>query len=108
MTIFEAIVGGIYPYAVDEALILKSCIDVGVDENEEYSASNKEATAKVIIAVLQNLLSLSSESRNNHSMSYDTEKLKERIYNIATFNGLADIAAKYCPLSRISDQTDKW
>lgn len=108
MTNFEAIIGSIYPYAVDEALIAKICIDMEINIEEEYTIQEREGVAKVTIAILQNLISLSSESKSGSSMSYNTEKLKERIYNIASFNGLDDIAKQYRVQSSITDKSDIW
>lgn len=108
MTISEAIIGSIYPYAVDEALIGKTCIDLGINMDDEYSATDREKVARATIFILQNMLSLSSEGKSGDSSSYDTNKLKERIYNIASFNGLTDIAEEYKPHSRIIDRSDMW
>lgn len=108
MTIFEAIIGSIFPYAVDEALILKTCIDLDIEKDDEYDSASKESVARATIYILQNLLTLSSESKDGNSLSYDTEKIKERIYNIASFNNLTEIASEFKPHSRITDKSDMW
>lgn len=95
MTNYEAISAAIYPYDVDENLIQKSCIDLDLDPDVAYQRSSKPNVAKASISVLRNLISLSNESNGGYSLSYDANKLKERIYNIAKENGLADIAEEF-------------
>lgn len=92
---YEAIIGGLYPYDVDENLIHKVCVDNGVSEDDEYSLDAKKSIAKVCIDILINLISLSSESDSGFSLSYNVDKLKERICFIARSNGLLDIAEQY-------------
>lgn len=108
MTILEAIIGSIYPYAVDEALILKTCIDNGLNEADDYSLAEKEKVARVSIDILRNIISLSSESKDGSSLSYNADMLKERIYSIALSNGFTDIASEYKPHSSITDRTNMW
>lgn len=108
MTNFEAIIGSIYPYAVDEALILKTCVDLDIDVDKEYTLQDRESVARATIGILLNLITLSSESKDGSSMSYNADNIKERIYNIASFNGFADIAEQYRVGSRITDKTDMW
>lgn len=108
MTILEAIIGSIYPYAVDEALILKTCVDLDIIADDEYTIQDKEIVARATIGILLNLISLSSESKGDNSLSYNADNIKERIYNIASFNGFDDIAAQYGVGSRITDKTDMW
>lgn len=108
MTNFEAIIGSIYPYAVDEALILKTCIDLGINIDDEYSLELREKVARASISILQNLITLTSESKGGNSLSYNPDKLKERIYNIASTNGLDDIASEFRVGSRITDRSDVW
>lgn len=95
MTNYDAISAAIYPYDVDENLIKKSCIDLDLDADLAYQRSSKSDVAKASISVLRNLISLSSEGNGGYSLSYDANKLKERIYNIAKENGLADIAEEF-------------
>lgn len=95
MLIHDAIIGNLYPYDVDENLILKACIDNDVLPDEEYHSGAKVSIAKVSIDILSNLISLSSESDSGYSLSYNVDKLKERILSIAKSNGLADIANEY-------------
>lgn len=92
---YEAIIGGLYPYDVDESLIHKACIDNGVSEDDEYTLDAKVSIAKVCIDILINLISLSSESDSGFSLSYNVDKLKELICFIARSNGLQDIAKQY-------------
>lgn len=108
MTILESIIGSIYPYAVDEALILKTCIDYSLDEAEEYTLAVKENVARATISILQNIVTLSGENRGGDSMSYNVDNIKERIYHIAISNGLTDISEEYKPHSRLTDKTDMW
>ena len=91
----EAIVSCVYPYDVDPSLIEKLCIDHYVDPLEEYSASDKEKVARVAIDVLRCLISLSSENNQGYSLSYNVDKLKDRIHTIAKFNGFTDIAEEF-------------
>lgn len=95
MLIRDAIIGSLYPYDVDDSLILKACIDNDVSLDDTYSAKHKEIVARVSIDVLVNLISLSSESDSGYSLSYNVDKLKERICSIAKSNGFADIADEY-------------
>ena len=37
MNILEAIVGSLYPYEVDEALILKTCVDLDIAEDDLHA-----------------------------------------------------------------------
>lgn len=108
MNILEAIVGSLYPYEVDEALILKTCVDLGIAEDDEYVASDREKVAKAVIFILRNLITLASENNGGKSASYDVNKIKARIHAIAVFNGLDDIASEYDVRTRISDKTDLW
>lgn len=95
MLIHDAIVSNLYPYDVDENLILKACIDCDVFPEDEYSVEARESVARATIYILANLISLSSESDSGYSLSYNVDKLKERICFIARSNGLADIADEY-------------
>lgn len=108
MTIFEAIIGSLYPYEVDDALIRKTCVDVGIYEEDEYVISDREKVARATILILQNLITLTSENNEGKPASYDVSKLKERIYNIAQFNELDDIASEYDVRTRIIDKTNVW
>ena len=83
MTNYEAIIGNLYPYDVDENLILKACIDMS------------ESVARVSIDILSHLISLSSESDSGYSLSYNVDRLKDRICSIAKKHGLADIAEQF-------------
>lgn len=108
MTIHEAIIGSIYPYAVDEALIRKTCIDEALIEDEAYSSDYKEDVARVTILILRNMISLASESRKDNSLSYNIDALKQRIYDIASQNGLEDMVKDVDARSRITDKSDIW
>lgn len=108
MTIYDAISAAIYPYNVDDALIEKVCIDSDMSKDSEYSKADKLSVAKATIAILRNLITLSSESDAGYSLSYDVNKLKERIFAIATDNGLADVAEEFDTRSRIIDKTALW
>lgn len=92
---YEAIIGNLYPYDVDENLINKACIDNDVEPNDEYSINNKEKIARVSIDILINLITLSSESDSGYSLSYNVDKLKDRICFLAKKNGLDGIAEEY-------------
>lgn len=92
---FEAISAEIYPYDVDENLIRKACIDQGVNGDTEYDLTQKIGVAKAVISVLQRLIVLSSESNGGYSLSYDTAELRKRIFDVASENGLSDIAKEF-------------
>lgn len=108
MTILQAISANLYPYDVDRALLTKACIDCELSEESVYTAAVQKSVVLATIEVLQKLIVLSSESDGGFSLSYDTDKLKERIHVIAKKNGLHDIAEEYNPKSVIIDRTDLW
>lgn len=95
MTNYEAIIGNLYPYDVDENLIQKVCIDNDLYPTDEYSKDMVESVAMVSIDILANLISLSSESDSGYSLSYNVDKLKDRICAIARKHGFADIAEQF-------------
>lgn len=95
MLIHDAIIASLYPYDVDENLILKACVDNDILTDDEYHPESKESVARATIDILSNLISLSSESDSGYSLSYNVDKLKERILFIAKSNGLADIVNEY-------------
>lgn len=95
MTNFEAISAEIYPYNVDDNLISKACLDNDVDEKQAYDKSQKSSIAMSVIDILKKLIVLSSESNGGFGLSYDTDEIKERIYNIAMENNLSDIAEEF-------------
>lgn len=95
MTNYEAIIGNLYPYDVDENLILKACIDNDLIQEDEYSKDMAVSVARVSIDILSHLISLSSESDSGYSLSYNVDKLKDRICSIAKKHGLADIAEQF-------------
>ena len=108
MTNFEAISASLYPYDVDDALKEKVCIDEGLDARGDYSENFKVSVAKATIAILRNLLVLSSESNGGYSLSYDTDKLRGRIFDLARENGLTDIADEFDSRSKITDKSRTW
>lgn len=95
MLIHDAIIANLYPYDVDENMILKACVDNDILTDDEYHPESKEYVARATIDILSNLISLSSESDSGYSLSYNVDKLKERILFIAKSNGLADIVNEY-------------
>lgn len=95
MTNYEAIIGNLYPYDVDEDLILKACIDNDLIQEDEYSKDIAVSVARVSIDILSHLISLSSESDSGYSLSYNVDKLKDRICSIAKKHGLVDIAEQF-------------
>lgn len=108
MRVSDAITAQLYPYEVDMLLIEKACIDNEMTAAEEYFADMKQGVAKATITILRHLTVLQSESNGGYSLSYDTEALKERIYNLAKDNGLTDIAEEYDRRSHIIDRTSIW
>lgn len=108
MTTFEAISASLYPYDVDPFLKEKACIDEGIDVQADYTVANKISVAKATIAILRNLIVLASESNGGYSLSYNTDGLKERIFNLAKDNGLTDIAEEFDTRSKITDISDQW
>lgn len=95
MTNFEAISARLYPYSVDSDLIEVSCIDAGLESDAPYTSGQKTEVAMVVISILRNMVALSSESNGGYGLSYDTDKLKERIRLIAKDYGLTDIADEF-------------
>lgn len=85
----------LYPYDVEPLLVQKHCIDNNVLDDDEYDATIKAKIARITIAILNNLLVLSSESDSGYSLSYSSEGLKKRIVSIAKENGLTDIAEEF-------------
>ena len=108
MTNFEAISASLYPYDVDPSLKEKACIDEGIDAQADYKVTDKISVVKDTIAILRNLIVLASESNGGYSLSYNTDGLKERIFNLAKENGLTDIAEEFDTRSRITDISDQW
>lgn len=102
MTNYDAIASSLYPYDVDDLTIEKYCIDMGVDKEGKYDVSVKESVARIAIDILREILyNLSSESNAGYSLSYDTDKLKERIFNIAKHNGFKDIVEEFNPRPKV-------
>lgn len=95
MTNYDAISASLYPYNVDDYLIEKVCIDEGMDVSEEYTVADKINVVKATIAVLRQLIVLSSESNGGYSLGYSTDDLKKRIRTLAKENGLTDIAEEF-------------
>lgn len=95
MTNYDAIIGNLYPYDVDDNLILKACIDNDLIETDEYSMDMAEHVARVSIDILSHLISLSSESDSGFSLSYNVDKLKERLCFIANKYGIAGVAEQF-------------
>lgn len=95
MTNFEAISTELYPFEVPDTLIEKKCIEAALDAQDDYSIDNQTSVAKGTIAILRNLIELNSESNGGYALSYDTDKLKERIFFLAKDNGLDDIADEF-------------
>lgn len=108
MTNLEAISASMYPYDVDQFLKEKACIDEGIDAQADYTVADKISVAKATIAILRNLIVLASESNGGYSLSYDTDGLKVRIFQLAKENGLTDIAEEFDTRSKIIDISDQW
>ena len=96
MTNYDAIASSLYPYDVDDILIEKYCIDMDVDKDDDYDASQKEDIAMITVSILRDILyNLSSESNAGYSLSYDTNKLKEKQY------GFKDVVAEFNPKPKV-------
>lgn len=95
MTNYDAISAMLYPYDVEPMLVQKHCIDLDVEGENEYDATQKSVIAQITIAILRSLIVLSSESDSGYSLSYSSEGLKKRIVSIAKENGLTDIAEEF-------------
>lgn len=108
MTNYDAISAAIYPYDVDENLIRKVCIDLDVDADAVYRKESKTSVAQAAISILRNLISLSSEGDSGFSLSYDTDKLRDRISTIAKENGLTDIAEEFNQKPQIEFLDWRW
>lgn len=102
MTNYDAIASSLYPYDVDNLVIEKYCVDMEVAMEDYYESSMREKIARITVSILRDILyNLSSESNAGYSLSYDTNKLKERIYNIAKDNGFSDIASEFNPRPKV-------
>lgn len=100
MTNLEAISNELYPYDVDEMLIVKRCMDYSLDANAEYLQGNKVAIAQVVISILRkNLIAIQSENNGGYSLSY--REISTMIRNIALENGLKDIAEEFNEKPRV-------
>lgn len=108
MTNYEAISAELYPYDVDDALIEKVCIDNEVDSQATYLIDYKVKIAKIVIAILRNLIVLTGESNGGYSLSYSIDAIKSRIYFMAMENGFTDIAEEFNTRSSIVDISDIW
>lgn len=95
MTNYDAISAMLYPYDVEPMLIQKHCIDFNIVGEDNYSVDSKGVIAEITVAILRNLLVLSSESDSGYSLSYSIDGLKKRIVAIAKDNGLTDIAEEF-------------
>lgn len=95
MTNFEAISAMLYPYDVEPMLIQKICIDFDIVGEDSYIADDKGVIAQITVAILRNLLVLTSESDSGYSLGYSIDGLKKRILAIAKDNGLTDIAEEF-------------
>lgn len=109
MTNFEAISARLYPYNVDDNLIIVACMDAGLKAEAEYwGQTGKISVAKATIDILKQLIVLSSEGNGGYALGYDVDMLRERIYALAKDNGLTDIADEFDSRSSISDASDLW
>lgn len=95
MTTYEAISAMLYPYDVEPMLVQKHCIDFDVVGEDKYDTTQKSVVAQITIAILRNLLVLTSESDSGYSLGYSVNGLKKRIASIAKENGLPDIAEEF-------------
>lgn len=95
MTNFDAISARLYPYNVDNNLVAIACLDAGLGADDKYSASNKPLVARAAIDILKQLIVLSSESNGGYALGYNTDELRDRIYDLAKDNGLTDIADEF-------------
>lgn len=95
MTNYDAISAMLYPYDVEPMLVQKHCIDLDVEGTDVYDATQKAVIAQITIAILRNLIVMTSESDSGYSLGYSTEGLKKRIASLAKENGLTDIAEEF-------------
>lgn len=107
MTNLEAISAMLYPYDVEPMLVQKCCVDLDIIEDDEYISAQKSEIAQVVIAILRNLLVLSSESDSGYSLGYSLDGLKKRISSIAKENGLTDIADEFTDVPTV-EFLDLW
>lgn len=101
MTNFEAISARLYPYSVDDNVIIVACTDAGLAAENEYAPDNRVSVAKAAIDVLKQLVVLTSEGIGKCSLGYDTKNLGQRIHNLAKDSGLTDIAREFDPEPQI-------
>lgn len=94
MTIKEAIIAEITPYTVPDNLIEKVCTDNLLTSTDTYLVTVKTSVARCAIAVLQALISLTSDSEGGFSQGYDVKALERRISAIASDNRITNVGTQ--------------
>lgn len=90
MTNLEALKAEIEPYSLSDDGCAKRLIDVGLNEQSNYTSANKGLIARCAITILTSFLSLTNESLGPTSQSYDRKGLENRIRALCNENGLDD------------------
>ena len=108
LTIYNALVGELEPYAPSALTIQKAMADVGItDSTGGYDVTNdKIKIAKAAILCLKKMIVLSSDSLGKSSQSYDVEMLQKRIITLCNENGLD--SSDYVEVSSITDGSNLW
>ena len=108
LTIYNALVGELEPYAPSSLTIQKAMADVGItDSTGGYDVTNdKIKIAKAAILCLKKMMVLSSDSLGKASQSYNVDKLQDRIVDICNENGMD--ASDYVKVSSITDGSNLW
>lgn len=79
MNVLEALISECEPYTVPEKVLLKSLVDVGLDQSEVYSLNNSKKVYEAAAGSLSRYTVLASESEGGFSQGFDVSRLKERI-----------------------------
>lgn len=88
MTILEALMSECMPYTISANVYTKALVDVGLDGDDEYTASMSGKIFESAAKSLSNFLVLTSESEGGFSQGFDADKLKERIKSLSKQAGI--------------------
>lgn len=107
LTMYEALMAELEPYAPNALTVKKALMDEGLDAEGPYQKESNAQIGLASIAVLIKMKVLQSESVGKTSQSYSVSKIDERIRAICKKHGFNE--ADYIEdLSSISDGSDLW
>jgi hypothetical protein len=109
LTIHDALIGELEPYAPSSITIQKAIYDAGLKDmvDDEYvPEEHKRPVAKAAINVLKKMIVLSSDSLGKSSQGYSVEGLEQRIKDLCIENGL-DLS-DFVEVSSITDGSNQW